>query len=67
MNVYTLSYLFDEFDVDNCKIELRKHCPVKTKKNSEGHNSICIKHYHCVHTMVSGRTRTERYKDNKGK
>ena len=56
--------LFDEFDVENCKIELIENYPCENKEEllrREGHH---IKLNDCVNKYVAGRTRKEYYNDN---
>jgi hypothetical protein len=63
--VYTSSYvLFDEYGVENCKIELIELFPCGSKMElhkREGHH---IKNSECINKFVPGRTKAE-YRDDK--
>lgn len=66
-NHHTISVfkLFDDYGVENCKIELVELFPCNSKielLQREGHH---IKNNDCVNRIVSGRTKEEYYIDNK--
>ena len=57
--------LFDEFGVENCKIELIENYPSDSKsilQKQEGHH---IRNTDCVNKKMEGRTRKEYQEDNK--
>jgi hypothetical protein len=57
--------LFDEFGIENCKIELIELYPCNSKmelRRREGHHQQLID---CVNRNVAGRTRKEYYADNR--
>lgn len=66
-NSYSLFDIFDEFGVDNCKIELIEKCDVEDKEALRKREGLYIKENECVNKMISGRTRIQRYQDNKDK
>ena len=56
---------FEEYGIDNCKIELIENYPCQTKEEllrREGHH---IKSNDCVNKQVAGRTPTQYYEQNK--
>ena len=57
--------LFDEFGVENCKIELIVLCKCETKDELLREEGEHIKNNECVNKIVSGRTRKEYLEDNK--
>ena len=63
--------LFDEFGVDNCKIELILECPCENREQLRKKEGEHIKNNVCVNKLISGRTRQETQKayteDNKDK
>ena len=65
---FTTSFnLFDEFGVDNCKIELIENYPCQNKdelRRKEGH---FIKNTDCVNKLIAGRTDKEYRQDNREK
>ena len=57
--------LFDEFGIENCKIELIENYPCESKallQRQEGHH---IRNTDCVNKKVEGRTRKEYSEENK--
>ena len=59
---YKVSDIFDEFGVDNCKIELIEEYPCDNKTQLLKREGFHIQNTHCVNKCVEGRTRQE-YKD----
>ena len=56
--------LFEEYGVENCKIELIEEFPCDTKEQllkQEGHY---IRHTECVNRCIAGRTRAEYMQEN---
>ena len=51
--------LFDEFGVENCKIELIEYCKVDTKDELVRCEGDYIKNSDCVNKQVAGRTKEE--------
>ena len=63
---YTSSYvLFDDFGVENCKIELVEVFPCNSKEELRKQEGVHIKSNECVNEIVNERTRDEWYNDNK--
>lgn len=61
----TRSYwLFDEFGVENCKIELIKDYPCNGREELEREEGIHIKSTNCVNKVIAGRTSQECRRDN---
>ena len=63
--IHSICLLFDEFGVDNCKIELVELYPTTSKielLQREGHY---IKHNNCINKVVAGRTSADYYQDHK--
>ena len=58
-------YLFDEFGVDNCKIELIEHYPCDEKDELRKREGEYIRATECVNKQVAGRTHKQYYEENK--
>ena len=57
--------LFDEYGIENCKIELIEDCVcnnIYELRRQEGHH---IRNTECINKIIAGRTRKERYEENK--
>ena len=62
----TTSYeLFDEFGVDNCKIELVESYPCCSRDELNAREGYWIRQTECVNRVVVGRTRKEYYYEHK--
>ena len=61
VSVYTI---FDEFGVDNCKIELVELLPCASRIELGKKEGEYIKNNDCVNKMIAGRTATEWLRDN---
>ena len=61
----TSSYLFEEFGVDNCKIELIEHYPCNSKEELLKREGFHIQNTDCINRCVAGRTSKEWMEDNK--
>ena len=59
--------LFDEYGIDNCKIELIEHCPCNNKEELRRREGYYIQHNECVNKQTAGRTAKEYRDDNKDK
>lgn len=59
--------LFDEFGIENCKIELIENYPCNSKEELERKEGEHIKNNNCVNKVIAGRTKKEHYEDNKDK
>ena len=59
-----LFFLFDEFGIDNCKIELIENYPAESKAMLQKQEGHYIKNTYCVNKKVEGRTRKEYQEDN---
>lgn len=57
--------LFDEYGLDNCKIELLEAKECNTKDELLKLEGKYIRELECVNKCISGRTRKEHYQDNK--
>ena len=57
--------LFDEFGMDNCKIELIEYYPCGTKAELNAREGHFIKSNECINKIVAGRTMKEHYNDNR--
>jgi uncharacterized membrane protein YheB (UPF0754 family) len=57
--------LFDEFGVENCKIELVELFPCNSKIELEQREGFYIKNNDCVNKTTAGRTQKEYREDNK--
>ena len=64
---HSICQLFDEFGVENCKIELVELFPTQSKIELLQREGYYIKNNACVNKEVAGRTPQEYYKDNKEK
>ena len=53
--------MFDEYGVDNCKIELIEECPYNTKEELLRQEGVFIQQTDCINKRVEGRTRKEYY------
>ena len=63
---YTSSFvIFEEYGMDNCKIELIELFPCGSKEELHKQEGFHIKSNDCVNRLVTGRTRHDWYKDNK--
>ena len=63
---YTSSFvIFEEYGMDNCKIELIEVFPCGSKEELHKQEGFHIKSNDCVNKLVNGRTRHDWYKDNK--
>jgi len=62
---YAVCDLFDEYQFDNCKIELVEMFPCLSKRELEEREGYFIRNNDCVNKFIAGRTRKERYEDNK--
>lgn len=57
--------LFDEYGIENCKIELVELFPCNSKSELTARECHYIKNNECLNKVVPGRTRSERYVDNR--
>ena len=56
--------LFDEFGIENCKIELVEYFPCDTKEQLRQREGFHIKNTTCLNKYIAGRTHQEHYQDN---
>ena len=62
----TSSYdLFDEFGLDNCKIELVELYPCNNREELNAREGFWIKQTECVNKVIVGRTKREYYEQHK--
>ena len=66
-NKCSASKLFNEYGVDNCKIELIEEYPCDSRYELENREAYYIKSFPCVNICVPNRTGQEWYNDNKEK
>jgi hypothetical protein len=59
--------IFDEFGIENCKIELIENYECNSKNELERKEGEHIKNNDCVNKVIAGRTKKEYYNDNKNK
>jgi hypothetical protein len=57
--------IFEEFGVDNCKIELIEECPCESRIQLCKKEGEYIKNNNCVNKNIAGRTDKEYYEGNK--
>ena len=62
MSIYDI---FDEFGIDNCKIELLEVFPCTSKEELEQREGHWVRHEICVTEHIPNRSRSEYYQDNK--
>ena len=55
--------LFEEFGMENCKIELVENYPCNSKEELNAGEGFYIKNNECVNKLVAGRTQKERYEE----
>ena len=63
----TVYYIFDEYGVENCKIEWIEDYPCNSKKELEAREGKHQKENDCVNKIMVGRTHKEHYADNRDK
>ena len=56
--------LFDEFGIENCKIELLELFPCNSKSELEAREGQHIRNEDCVNRKIMGRSRQDYYKEN---
>ena len=56
-------WLFDEFGVENCKIELIENYPCNSREELEAQEGKHQQKNNCINKVIAGRTRQERYRD----
>ena len=56
-------WLFDEFGVENCKIELIENYSCNSREELERQEGKHQKNNDCINKIIAGRTRKERYND----
>ena len=64
----TSCILFEEFGVENCKIELIENCPCNNKEELRRREGHYIQEMNCVNKRIAGRTKqeyNEYYKDRR--
>ena len=57
--------LFDEFGLDNCKIEWVEDVVCNSKKELQAREGIHIRNSDCVNKQIAGRSKKERYEDKR--
>ena len=57
--------IFDEYGVENCKIELIEHYPCNSIEELRKREGYFIQNAECVNRCVAGRTKNEWHYDNK--
>jgi len=64
---YTVYDIFDQFGIENCKIELIEAFPCNNRDELERKEGEFIKDNDCINKIIVGRTRAEYRIDNKNK
>ena len=64
-NYVSVFSLFDDYGVENCKIEWVEDYPCNSKKELEAREGKHQKETDCVNKRVAGRNKQEYYEDNK--
>ena len=59
--------IFEEFGIDNCKIELITECPCENRMELNRKEGEYIKNNNCVNKRIAGRTQQEWRESNKDK
>ena len=57
--------MFEEFGLDNCKIELIENFPCNNKEELHAREGFHIQHNDCINKVVPGRSRKEYREQNK--
>jgi len=57
--------IFEEFGIDNCKIDLIEECPCENRIQLDRKEGKYIQNNNCVNKYIAGRTTKEYYIDNK--
>ena len=65
LNKISVFELFDEFGLDNCKIELVEYCKCETKDELVRREGELIKNSDCVNKQIAGRTKKEYAEENR--
>ena len=63
----TVYDIFNEFGIENCKIELIEEFPCNNRMELERKEGEHIKNNDCVNKYIAGRTNKQYYQDNKDK
>lgn len=63
----TIFDLFDEYEMDNCKIELIENYPCNTKEELLAREGYYQEHTNCINKYQAGRTQQQYRKDNEEK
>ena len=63
--VTTANHLFDEYGMENCKIELIEYYPCENREELLRREGLHIKNNDCINRCVAGRTINEWKEDNK--
>ena len=63
----TVFHLFNEYGLENCKIEWVEDYPCNSRKELEAREGKYQRDTSCVNKVVVGRTHKEHYEDNKDK
>ena len=64
-NYVSIFDLFDEYGVENCKIELIEECDCNNVYELRRQEGQHIQTTECLNKIVAGRTRKDRYEENK--
>lgn len=61
---YTLFGMFDDFNIENCKIELIEYCACNSKEELLKREGYHIQNINCINKSVAGRTNKEYKQQN---
>ena len=64
---FSLSLLFDEFGLENCRIELLELYPCNSREELNAREGQCERENECINKRIEGRTKKEWREDNKEK
>ena len=64
-NNVSLYNMFDEYGIENCKIELVENYPCNNKEELLKREGYYISNNECINKLIAGRTQKERYELNK--
>ena len=63
----TVLSLFDEFGVENCKIELLEEYPCENRQQLDAREGHHQRENQCINKFIAGRTDKQYYEDNREK
>ena len=64
-NYISIYGLFDEFDIENCKIELFENYPCINREELRAREGQCVRENACINKRIEGRTKKEYCDENR--